>query len=253
VTRSTAASEGPDWSAKAPVWVELWAHLADPAREAVAEATAIGPGTRVLDVGCGSGEFCALAAGRGATAAGIDAAEGMVEIARRRLPDADLRVGPMEELPWPDASFDVVSGFNSFQFAADIVGALREAGRVARPGGLVAICNWSLRRDVFVVLEAVRELLPPEPPGPERPRVGEPGVLERLATEAGLQPGTSGEVGVPYEAPDQATLERAAIVDAPGADPAAVREVVGRTAKPFRRPDGSYRFENRFRFVIATA
>jgi 2-polyprenyl-3-methyl-5-hydroxy-6-metoxy-1,4-benzoquinol methylase len=54
---TTAASEGPDWSAKAPAWAELWARLADPAREVVARATAIGPGTTVLDVGCGSGEL----------------------------------------------------------------------------------------------------------------------------------------------------------------------------------------------------
>src|SRR5918997_6057154 len=142
MAETTAGTEGPDWSAKAPVWVELWAHLAAPAREVVARATAIGAGTRVLDVGCGSGEFCALVADRGATASGIDAAEGMIAIARRRLPDADLRVGPMEALPWPDASFDVVCGVNSFQFAADTVVALREARRVLRPGGLVAACVW---------------------------------------------------------------------------------------------------------------
>ena len=257
MAETTARTEGPDWSAKAPVWVELWAHLAGPAREAVAEATGIGPGTRVLDVGCGSGEFCALAVGRGATAAGIDAAEGMVEIARRRLPDADLRVGPMEELPWPDASFDVVSGFNSFQFAANLVGALREAGRVARPGGLVAICNWALYRELFELFDVLREALAPEaedePPGPDRPRVGEPGVLESLATAAGLEPGAAREVNVPYEAPDQDTLVRALMMEAPGADPADVRRVLDGAGERFRRPDGSYRFENRFRFLIATA
>jgi hypothetical protein len=41
-----------------------------------------------------------------------------------RLPHADLRVGPIEQLPWPDDSFDVVSGFNAFQFGADFVAAL---------------------------------------------------------------------------------------------------------------------------------
>jgi ubiquinone/menaquinone biosynthesis C-methylase UbiE len=92
--------------------------------------------------GCGSGGFCELAAARGARVSGIDAAAGLIEFARGRLPHADLRVGAIEQLPWPDDSFDVVSGFNAFQFAADFVAALDEARRVTRSGGRVAICNW---------------------------------------------------------------------------------------------------------------
>ncbi|HWM10001.1 MAG TPA: class I SAM-dependent methyltransferase [Solirubrobacteraceae bacterium] len=253
MAETTAGTEGPDWSAKAPVWIELWAHLSDPARAAVADATGIGTGTRVLDVGCGSGEFCALAAGRGAAASGIDAAEGMIEHARLRLPDADLRVGPMEALPWADESFDVVCGFNSFQFAADVAGALREAGRVTRPGGLVSICNWASFRELFELFDVLREELAPDDDAsdPGRPRVGEPGVVERLAAEAGLEPGAPREVDVPYEAPDQDTLVRAVMMEAAGAPEDAVRAIVDRAGERFRRPDGSYRFENRFRYVIA--
>jgi SAM-dependent methyltransferase len=256
---TTAGTEGPEWSAKAAAWAELWAHLADPARVVVADATGIGRDTRLLDVGCGSGEFCMVAAARGAAVSGIDAAEGMIEIARRRLPEADLRVSPMERLPWDDDTFDVVTGFNAFQFAADFAGALAEAKRVARPGGHVAICNWALHREVFAVLDPLRELLPPEPPGPDRPKAGEPGVLERLAREAGLDPGPPGEVDVPYEVPDQATLERALRVDSgmlgaiDHAGEEAVRRVVVEAAAPFRRADGSYRFENRFRYLVAQA
>jgi SAM-dependent methyltransferase len=127
---STAAStEGAAWSAGAAGWVEYWAAFAAPAREAVARAAGIEAGASVLDVGCGSGEFCE----RGAGVNGIDAAEGLVEFARRRLPEADLRVGPIEQLPWPDDSFDLVAGFNAFQFASGFVTALAEAGRVAPP------------------------------------------------------------------------------------------------------------------------
>jgi ubiquinone/menaquinone biosynthesis C-methylase UbiE len=74
------------------------------------------------------------------------------------VPEAALRVGPIEQLPWPNESFDLVTGFNAFQFAADFVAALAEAGRVTRSGGRVAICNWGRVEDREV--QAVSE-----PPG----------------------------------------------------------------------------------------
>ena len=114
----------------------------------------------------------------------------MIEIARGRLPGADLRVGAMERLPWADDGFDLVTGFNAFQFAADFGSALAEARRVTRPGGQVAICNWGRAedRELSAVLGPLRELLPPGPPSPPGPAVGEPGVLEELARAAGLSP-----------------------------------------------------------------
>jgi SAM-dependent methyltransferase len=263
--RTTAPIEGPDWSAKAPGWAELWAGLADPARLAVLAAARVETGMRLLDVGCGTGELCQLAAGRGAVVSGIDAAEGMIAIARERLPGADLRVGPMEQLPWDDDSFDLVTAFNALQFAADFAVALAETARVARRGGQVAICNWARRedRDILAVTGPLRALEPPpepgcEPLGADPPAVGEPGVLEELACAAGLRPRQAAEVDVPLELPDEATLQRAFLVDAGPATVGHVGEdTVRRTtveaAAPFRRPDGSYRFENRFRYVIAEA
>ena len=264
VSDSTAPMHGPRWSARAVDWAELSSPSSRPAWEAVAAATEIGAGTRVLDVGCGSGEFCRLAADRGATVSGIDAAEGMIEIARRRTPDADLRVGGMELLPWDDDSFDVTTGFNSFQFAADVVAALVDAKRVTRPGGCVAICHWGRPEDneLFAVIGAVRELQPPPPPGsppPGPPTLGEPGALEEVAERAGLRPLRSEEIDLLFEAPDRQKLERAML--APGAILPAieysgeerVRAAVTEAAAPFRQADGSYRFANRFRFLIAAA
>ena len=66
LSRTTATVEGPAWSAGAFGWIENWAGFAAPAREAVAREARIEPGAAVLDVGCGSGEFCELAAARGA-------------------------------------------------------------------------------------------------------------------------------------------------------------------------------------------
>jgi SAM-dependent methyltransferase len=262
--RTSAPVHGPRWSARAADWAELSAPISAPAWEAVAEATGIAKGTRVLDVACGSGEFCRLAAARGALVSGIDAAEGMIEIARRLVPGADLRVGPMESLPWDDDTLDVVTGFNAFQFAADMLAALAEAKRVARPGGQVAICNWGRpeANGLVAVMGALRDLQPPPPPGarqPDPPAIGEPGVLEGLALEAGLEPRGASEVNVPFEARDEETLLRALL--APGgvshaiehSGEGAVRKAISDASAPFRRPNGSYRIENTFRYLIARA
>jgi SAM-dependent methyltransferase len=250
---TTAGIEGPEWSARAEGWAEVWADMADPARHAIMDAAGVGVGMRLLDVGCGSGELCALVALRGARVAGIDAAEGMIAIARRRLPDADLRVGPMEALPWEDGTFDVVTAVNALQFAADYVDALAEAARVVRPGGAVAICSWGPmeHRDLFAVMDVLRD-----GPSAAGPTIGDPGELERRARLAGLEPGEAGEVDVPFEVPDQVVLEYAFVVDSVGGaldrlGEVEVRRRVVEAAAPFRRRDGSYRFENRFRYLIA--
>jgi SAM-dependent methyltransferase len=256
---TTALVEGARWSARAADWAELAAPISAPAWIAIADRLGIGDGMRVLDVACGSGEFCRLAAARGAAVCGIDAAEALVEIARGRLPHADLRVGAMESLPWPEESFDAVTGFNAFQFAADFAAALAEAARVTRHGGRVAICNWGRpeESELFAVVRPLRALQPPRPEAPRPPDIGAPGVLEALAGRAGLRPVASGEVDVPFECRDQETFDRALLASG-GATLAiehsgelAVLTALHDAAAPFRRPDGSYRLENRFRYVIS--
>ncbi len=261
---STAGEQGPSWSATADLWDRHWARLADPAREVVLEQAAVGPGTRFLDMGCGTGELCALAAARGATVSGIDAAEGMIERARGQLGDADLRVGAIENLPWDDDSFDVVTGFNSFQFTAERLDGFREARRVARSGGLVAVCVWGPREhnDLQGLFDAVRALGPSadeEDEADPAPAFGRPGVLEGLATEAGLAVLATGAVDVPYETADAVELQGALEFDlvhtgiADSVDRDAFREAVERAAAARRQEDGSYRFHNTFRWLLAAA
>src|SRR5215218_5247701 len=112
------------WNSIVDLWLESWAAFADPARQVVAAATALAPATSVLDLGCGSGEFLALAAARGAGGGGIHDAGAMIAAARSRVPDADLRVGSIEELLGRDDTFDVVTAFNAIGFAGDRGAAL---------------------------------------------------------------------------------------------------------------------------------
>ena len=107
------------------------------------------------------------------------------------MPEADLRVGDMELMPYEDDAFDLVTGFTSFFFANDMVAALREAGRVAADGAPVVIQVWGSyeRRDLEAMMRIAHPYLPPRPADapPER-ELWKPGVLEEMATEAGLDP-----------------------------------------------------------------
>jgi SAM-dependent methyltransferase len=227
------------WSEQAELWAEHWGSFTDPVRAELLRG--VGPGTRLLDAGCGSGELLAMAAARGAEVSGIDSAEGMLAIARARLPGADLRLGELQRLPWPDGAFDVVTAVNTLQFAPDFGAALAE---VARVGRRVHVANWGLREDCDI--NAVDDALGDEPP-PGDALHRAPGGLEAFAAEAGLTVLEAREVDVPFELPDDATVERAFEFEHEGVAPAELRAA----AAPFRRPDGSYRFENRFRLLIA--
>jgi SAM-dependent methyltransferase len=234
------------WSETAEGWAGLWGRFAEPVWHiAVAEA-GIGPGTRVLDVGCGSGEFLAHVMGLGATAAGIDSAEGMVEIARAT--GADVRHGGAEELPWPDGSFDVVTAVNVVQFAEDPVAALTEFGRV---GGLVVIAGWAegSRNDLNTIDDAVSLAAGEEPREDGEHRL--PGGLERLVYNANLGLVKAGLVEVPWQAPDDDTLVRGVLLGEDPATMAATAPTVIDAARPFRTGSGGYRLVNAFRYVVA--
>jgi ubiquinone/menaquinone biosynthesis C-methylase UbiE len=214
---------------------------------AVADAADIEAGTVVLDVGCGTGGFCALAAARGAAVHGLDVAPAAIDQARDRVPDAVFRVGRMEDLPWPDGSFDVVTGFNSFQYALDIDCALGEARRVSRAGGQIAVGKWARpdENEFFAFLISLGA-------GSSRAlRAADP--VDAALRRARLAIRRSGEVTVALELDDAPALE-AALTSA-GALSAPVgrreRQTVRDRAAPFRQPDGSYQFRSRLSYVVA--
>ena len=89
---------------------------------------------------CGAGLALELASAVGATCSGIDASPRLIAVARDRNPHADLRVGDMQHLPWPDASFDVVTSFRGIWGTTP--DAVAEAYRVLVPGGRLGITVW---------------------------------------------------------------------------------------------------------------
>jgi SAM-dependent methyltransferase len=259
--QGSAERWGPLWGARPADWA-ITEDVQTPTYEAALERVALEPGMRVLDIGCGAGAFLQMVAERGAEPYGLDASEALIAFSRGRLPAADLRVGEMEALPWPDDTFDLVTGFNSFFFANDMVAALREAGRVAKPGSPVVIQVWGAheRCDLEAMKLIARPFLPPRPPdAPRDPDLSRPGALETLAVAAGLTPEREFDATWTFEYPDEDTLGRAMVAVAGLAILAGPeREDELRTAivdglAPYRGPDGGYRLSNEYRFLIASA
>ena len=152
-----------------------------------------------------------IAAARGAVVSGIDAAEAMLSIARSRVPDGDFRQGDLEDLPFADESFDVVTGFNSFQYAGNPVAALREAGRVARRRGFVVIDDLRRSRGHGGgrVAGRAQAAVAAAAPGCTWPfALSDEAALRRFATDAGLQPVEVFDVDSPWVYADEAAALR---------------------------------------------
>lgn len=106
---------------------------------AIVERASLSPDDRFLDVGCGPGAALEHAAATGAEVAGVDPSPSMVARAAKRVPEADVRVGSAEDLPFPDNHFTVVVNVASFHHWADRDAGLREILRVLAPGGRLHI------------------------------------------------------------------------------------------------------------------
>ena len=250
------------WGTDPRAWAELAESHNRPLFEAVVDAAAVGPGTAILDVGCGSGLALVLAAERGAVPSGVDISPGLLGIARDRLPHADLRVADMESLPFGDAAFDAVTGVNAFQFAGDPRRALREAARVTRPGGRVVASLFAApeRSQGTVAHEAMSSLIPSEHAADHAPySLSAPGNLEAALRDAGLRVTGSGEVVCQWRYADVDEAVRALLCSAGGARAAeaagqqAVRDVLGPVLAQFQDPEtGTVTLANTFRWVAAS-
>jgi SAM-dependent methyltransferase len=121
---------------------------------------------------------------------GLDAAAPLLDIARERVPAASLTVGDLEDpLPCPEGAFDVITSFNSVQYAADPVAAIKGMSHVTRPGGLVSFLVWGPpeKCESGVMFTELGPLMPPAPPAtPGAVAWSEEGQLEKLAELAGL-------------------------------------------------------------------
>lgn len=155
------------------------------AREFV-ERLNVGPGVKVLDVACGTGNLALPASAAGAEVTGIDIAPNLIEQAIANASsaglDAKFEVGDAEDLPYDDCSFDIVMTMFGAMFAPrpDVTAA--ELTRVCKPGGLIAMANWTPEAFTGQMFKLGAKHVPP-PPGMPSPVLwgNEDTVRERLA------------------------------------------------------------------------
>jgi SAM-dependent methyltransferase len=125
----------------------------------------IAPGTRLLDVACGAGQLTIPAARRGIDVTALDLAANLVEQARARAAAEGLHVrvdqGDAEQLPYPEASFDVVLSFIGAMFAPRPELVARELTRVCGPGGRVIMGNWTPAGFVGQMFKVIGRHVPP--------------------------------------------------------------------------------------------
>ena len=134
-----------EYAKAAEKYDEKWAFYVDATTRETLRRMPMTPSTRVLDVGCGTGELLMRLRAKypDALLAGLDPVAEMLGVAKDKLSGReDLRVGYADSLPWASSSFDVVVSCNMFHYISHPVEALREMARVIRPGGALVLTDW---------------------------------------------------------------------------------------------------------------
>lgn len=174
----------------ADAYLRFMGRYSEPLAAQFADLAGIGPGQRVLDVGCGPGALTAELVSRAGPDAvrAVDPSASFVAAVRQRLPDVDVRRSAAERLPFPEGAFDAAMAQLVVHFMTDPVAGLREMGRVTRPGGVISACVWDHaggRGPLAAFWQAVRQLDPAADDESDLAGVRE-GHLAALFAQAGL-------------------------------------------------------------------
>ncbi|MGY2896624.1 class I SAM-dependent methyltransferase [Deinococcus sp. UYEF24] len=139
------------------------------------------PGERLLDVACGAGQLVIPASSAGTDATGVDIAANLIEQGRQRARTEGLSAhfdeGDAEDLPYPDANFDVISSLVGVMFAPRPERVVAEALRVCRPGGRLVIGSWTASSFIGGMFKVIGRHVPPSPLMPSPMQWGDEAVL----------------------------------------------------------------------------
>jgi SAM-dependent methyltransferase len=260
--RTTSEINGQFWGARAKDWAEVQESTCRAVYLATFSRVGLDAGTVYLDVGCGAGMATQIAAEKGAHVFGLDASPNLLEIARGRVPGGEFHLGDLENLPFANNTFDLVTGFNSFQYAGNPADALGEAKRVAKPNAHVVIMTWSTPEgmEAASLVSALRPLLPPPPAGAAGPfALSDEAALRAFAAEAGLEPLEVFDVDSPWQYPDLSIALRGltssgnAVRAIATVGEGRVKEAYAKALARFEQPNGSYRIGASFRCLVTRA
>ncbi len=204
------AFEHDGWAEVATSYHDSFERLTSQAAEALLDAVAAWPDTRLLDVACGTGECAAQATSRGAAAIGVDFVAEMVAEARKLHPGTEFRQGDAQSLPFPDASFDaLVCNFGFLHFARP-ERAIDEAFRILVAGGRFALTTWLGPRernpyldDVLTAVQTYGDMNVPLPSGPSLFRFGKADEYRRVLADHGFHEATTREVPITVSLTDE--------------------------------------------------
>lgn len=218
------------------------------------EAAKVKPGDRVLDVACGTGVVGRAAlelVGPGGSVTGVDLNPAMLAVARRVAPSAEWLEASAQDLPFGEASFDVVTCQFGLMFFPDRVAALREMWRVLRPGGWLSLTVWDRidQSPGYEVLEKIADRFGGRPAADEIRTpfaLGEMDILLALAKQARIPNVRADWWGGNATFRSVEDLVDAELGSTPGLIDKAQFDAIVAEAKaalaPFLRPDGGVSF-----------
>ncbi|MFD7918614.1 SAM-dependent methyltransferase [Streptomyces sp. NPDC059740] len=282
VQQASGAPAVPGSRARARDWAEIQERMLVPLYDAVYDRLDVGPRTRLLGLGCGSGLALVMAAGRGARVSGVDGDEARLELARVRLqPDGDRGTagaagtarlacgGP--DLVAGRREVNLVTAFHPAGWTgpvADPAGDLTRAARLAERGACLVLGGWGPEERCAVadVVRVADRMVAAATGGsadgaadgtPPAWRPGARDELEELAAGAGLLPDGSGRVSCPFGYADLPSAVRGMLSTGlfdralELAGPGQVEKEVAEALHVHRRPDGTVWMSNVFRYLIA--
>lgn len=252
--------QGKLWGQQSKDWAAIQEKTGIAGYNYVLNLLQLKPADLLLDVGCGSGYFAQLASEEGANITGIDASEKLLIEAKERTQAINFLMGEMEELPFANESFNIVCGFNSFQYAANTIKVLTEARRVLQEKGKLIVMVWGNKADceASTYLKAVGSLLPPPPLGSPGPfALSENNLLEELLVKVGFKTLKSEDVDSIWDYPNLETALKglmsagpvARAIEHSGFDKA--KETILLAIQPYIKSNGHVVYHNKYRIVMA--
>ena len=255
LARRFTALEATGWSERADAYDRLTARITLVLAAPLLDAAGVGAGTRVLDLGCGPGVVCGLAAERGAMPTGVDVAPGMLAEARLRHPELSFVEADAVALPFEDGSFEACVGGFVLNHLPEPEAAVDELARVLAPGGALALSLWDVpggNRWLGIIAEALAEVGVATPPdiasGPDSYRFADPDEMHALLRGAGFTGTRVESISTVARCPGIDELwegvlggsvrTSTTILRQPEEVRRRVRAAVDRLARPYRTPRG---------------